>query len=349
MTPHPLSNALPRAVLTLLLGLAAACLAGPAAAVTLDWVVVGDPGNAADPDPSSRWCGPSGNQPCGAVATTYRIGKYEVTNAQYAEFLNAKAKSDPLGLYNADMAASAFGGITRSGSAGSYAYAAKSGMADKPVVYVSFYDALRFANWVNNGQGSASTETGAYTLLGGTPSPSNGPSVTRNPGASIFVPSESEWYKAAYYDPITNVYFDYPAGTNTPTVCSVVTAAPNRANCGYKTGNVTSVGAFTGSASPSGSFDQGGNVWEWNEAIVFGSYRGQRGGAWDLDANGLATSYWNLDFPNGEHPVVGFRLASVPEPSAALLVQAGVASLALGSRLRQRRREGCRRSASRGH
>ena len=38
-----------------------------------------------------------------------------------------------------------------------------------PVNYVDFYDALRFANWMNNGQGNGDTETGAYTLLGGTP------------------------------------------------------------------------------------------------------------------------------------------------------------------------------------
>ncbi len=136
----------------------------------------------------------------------YLIGTYEVTNAQYAEFLNAKAASDPLGLYNTSMGDpstnSTFvghGGITRSGSSGSYSYSAIAGRGDMPVNYVSFYDSLRFANWLNNGQGSGDTETGAYTLLGGTAAPSNGMTVTRNAGATIFLTSENEWYKAAYY------------------------------------------------------------------------------------------------------------------------------------------------------
>ena len=67
------------------------------------------------------------------------------------------------------------------------------------MVWVSFFDCVRFANWMNNGQGNASTESGAYTLLGGTATPSNATTITRNAGANIFLPSENEWYKAAYY------------------------------------------------------------------------------------------------------------------------------------------------------
>ena len=57
------------------------------------------------------------------MAYDYWISKYEVTNAQYAELLNAKAASDPLGLYNTIMDGDAtFGGITQSGVSGSYTY-----------------------------------------------------------------------------------------------------------------------------------------------------------------------------------------------------------------------------------
>ena len=173
-----------------------------------------------------------------------------------------------------------FGGITRSGVSGSYTYAVKAGFADKPVIYVSFYDSLRFANWLNNGQGSGDTETGAYTLLGGTATPSNGTTVTRNGGANIFLPSENEWYKAAYYDAGAASYFDYPTGTNTATGC----VAPgsdtgNSANCTDAVGALTDVGAYALSDSPYGTYDQGGNVWEWNEQIVSGSARGSGAGA----------------------------------------------------------------------
>ncbi|MEB2343431.1 MAG: SUMF1/EgtB/PvdO family nonheme iron enzyme [Deltaproteobacteria bacterium] len=307
-----------------------ALLATPASAVTIDWVTVGDPGNAAD---TATNCYAAN---CGSVAYSYQISKYEVTNAQYAEFLNAKAASDPLALYSTAMAGT-YGGITRSGSPGSYTYAVKPGFADKPVNWVSFYDSLRFTNWLNNGQGSADTETGAYTLLGGTPVPSNGLTVTRNLGANIFLPSENEWYKAAYYDGLSATYFDYPAGTNTQTVCAAPGATPNTANCYYAIANVTDVGAYTGSASPYGTFDQGGNVWEWNEQIVSGSDRGIRGGGWSVDAGNLAASSPNHASPPLGSGSLGFRVASlVPEPGTSLLVMIGLAGLAARQERRKR-------------
>ena len=87
-------------------------------------------------------------------------------------------------------------------SAGRSATPRNPDTVNKPINFVNFFDALRLANWVNNGQGSADTETGAYTLLGGTAVPSNATTVTRNSGATWFLPSENEWYKAAYYDPL---------------------------------------------------------------------------------------------------------------------------------------------------
>ncbi len=312
---------------SLLVAALAALLATPASAtVIIDWVPIGNAGNPAD-TPSSN-CDASS---CGSVAYDYWISKYEVTNAQYAELLNAKAASDSLGLYNTSMGSnSTWGGITRSGVSGSYSYAVKPGFANKPVTYVSFYDSLRFANWLNNGQGSASTETGAYTLLGGTATPNNGGTVTRNAGANIVLPSENEWYKAAYYSP-GGVYFDYPTGTNSVTGC----VAPgsdtgNSANCNLAVYALTNAGAYGLSDSPYGTYDQGGNVWEWNEEIVYGSLRGVRGGSWNDLASYLAASYPGNYGPTSEDYVVGFRVASlVPEPGTGLLVMTGVLGLAL--------------------
>src|SRR5947199_9295103 len=147
------------------------------AAVSFQWVTVGNP--AALFDFTCK----------GSVPYTYQSGKYEVTNGQYVPFLNAKAASDPLEFYNANMALDAGGGIVRSGSPGGYSYAVKAGYANKPVVYVGLYDAMRFANWVQNGQGAGGTETGAYTLLGGTPIPANAGNVNRNAGATTFLPT----------------------------------------------------------------------------------------------------------------------------------------------------------------
>jgi len=316
-----------------LLVLAALFVPLPAHAVSIDWVPIGNPGNA--PDTASNCLNSAPD--CGSVAYSYYISKYEITNAQYAEFLNAKATSDPLGLYNANMGSdSTDGGITQSGSSGSYTYLVKAGFENKPVNYVSFYDALRFSNWLNNDQGSGDTETGAYTLLGGTAEPSNGMTVTRNPSATTFLTSENEWYKAAYNSP-GGGYFAYPAGSDSPTVCTAPTATANSGNCNAAVGAVTDVGAYPDSASPYGTFDQGGNVWEWNEAEDSVSRRGIRGGNWNVPASSLAASFPYHGAPVGEGDYLGFRVASlVPEPDAGLsglLVMTGVW---LASRRRRR-------------
>jgi hypothetical protein len=201
----------------------------------------------------------------------------------------------------------------------------------------SFYDALRFSNWLNNGQGAADTETGAYTLLGGTAIPSNGSTVTRNGGASIFVTSENEWYKAAYYDAVSTSYFNYPAGTDSPTVCAVPTATANSANCdagdidddGFDADvdHVTIVGSFTGAASPYGTFDQGGNVFEWNEGIVSVSGRALRGGGFADPGSSLAAADQNGNSPSNAFNDVGFRVVRLSEPGRNLLVVAGILAL----------------------
>jgi formylglycine-generating enzyme required for sulfatase activity len=207
------------------------------AVVTIDWVMVGDPGNEADTPSTNCYAAD-----CGSVAYDYWISKYEVTNAQYAALLNAKAASDPLELYNTDTDGNSYlSGITRSGVSGSYTYSVIAGFANKPVNFVSFYDSLRFSNWLNNGQGSADTETGAYTI---TPDGITNNAITRNQAAQIFLPSENEWYKAAYYS-ASGVYFDYPVGTNAATVCAVPTATANRANCDPAVEELTNVGAYT--------------------------------------------------------------------------------------------------------
>src|SRR4051794_32076880 len=185
-----------------------------ASAVTIDTVPVGDPGN---PNDSS-----TGNS-FGSVSRAYNIGKYEVTVGQYTVFLNAVAATDPYSLYNTSMALDpGIIGIDRSGSSGSYSYTV-IGSANNPVSYVSWGDAARFANWLHNGQpmgaeGPGTTETGAYTLNGAT-TDSALMAVASNAGANWFIPTENEWYKAAYYQPAakggnSNSYWKYPMKTN---------------------------------------------------------------------------------------------------------------------------------------
>ena len=191
--------------------------------IAIPTVPIGNPGNAADPTTGF-----------GSVAYPYNIGTTEVTNAQYAAFLNAKAASDPFGLYKGNgtstSMASSFGGITRSGSAGSYTYAPVAGRENNPVNFVSFWDATRFANWLHNGQGNGDTETGAYTL---TPSGISANTITRNAGWRWAVTSEDEWHKAAYHQPASaggdnDDYWLYPTQSNAPPTSSATTSTTPR-------------------------------------------------------------------------------------------------------------------------
>jgi len=147
------------------------------------FVTVGNAGNAND---STGY---------GGVTYQYQIGKFLVTNSDYEEFLDSVASADPYGLYDASMGSDARGGITRSGSSGSYTYSTRANMCAKPVTFVSWFDAARYCNWLHNGRGNGSTETGAYTLNGAT----TGDAVAKNPGALYWIPTENEWYKAAYH------------------------------------------------------------------------------------------------------------------------------------------------------
>jgi formylglycine-generating enzyme required for sulfatase activity len=331
-----------------------------AAPITIDTALVTNPGNA---DDTTGW---------GGVAYQYRIGIYEVTNDQYAAFLNAKASSDPLGLFSTSMASDPRGGISRTGVSGSFAYAARPDMGNKPVNFVSWYDAVRFTNWLHNGQGSGDTETGAYTLLGGTATPSNGLSVTRNLGAKWWLPSMDEWHKSAYHQPASqggdsDNYWLYPTASNLaptpgtaidlvgPTRGDIANPGANVANYNSaadwngQDGNVTTVGS-AGPLSKSfyGTFDQGANVREWIEDVFFdpqvGTWRRERGGSFNNGAINMQSGIAAAGAPGGESANRGFRVAAVPEPSARLLA---CVSTALGIACGYFRARGGKRSVCR--
>jgi formylglycine-generating enzyme len=304
-----------------------------ALAVTISTVLVGDVGNANDPLTGNLY---------GGVSYLYRIGTTEVTNAQYADFLNAKAKSDPLALYNTEMGFNNLGGIARSRASGSFTYAPKTNMANKPVNFVSWYDSIRFANWLNNGQGTGDTETGAYTLgtLGPGGVPTLGNSIVRNAGVKVFLPSENEWYKAAYYQPSAqggdaDSYWEFPTASNSLPTLAGANSVGDISNPGINVANyfngakwnnqpnVTTVGS-AGPLSQSfyGTSDQAGNVIEWNEALIVtfqGDLRSVRGGSFGTIPDSVRSSAEGAVFPTEGDFNFGFRIATIPEPGTAVL------------------------------
>jgi sulfatase modifying factor 1 len=306
------------------------------------WVTVGNPGNVAD----QQWASPG----YGAVTYTYNIGKYEVTAGQYTAFLNAVAKTDTYGLYNTNMSRTDYGsGIGRIGLSGNYIYGTvDANFVNRPVNYVSFWDACRFANWLHNGQrtgaqDAGTTERGAYTLDGY--NGGDGWTIRRSADAKYAVPSEDEWYKAAYYNAATATYFDYPTSSDTAPGRDMADASGNNANYYTGSGNypidsgkyTTVAGEFQNSDSPYGTFDQGGNVLEWNDTGVLSgsgwSLRGVRGGSFDYPDWKVIAAYRGGAGPANENEDnrYGFRVAEVPEPATLGL-------LALGGLLALRRR-----------
>ena len=304
--------------------------ASSAHSVTFDWATVGRAGGVH----SEKYA--------------YRVSKHEVTNNQYTEFLNAVADTDTNSLYRCTATCSnTLYGITRSGSSGSYMYAVKSDSigngpggtdytyGNKPVVSVDFFDAMRFTNWLENGQttgaqGAGTTEAGVYNI-------GTGLDEVRNPNARFFIPREDEWIKAAYHknDGSGGNQWDYPTSSdsvpnnNLPSADTGNSANHANSNSSYP---LTDVGAYTQSESPYGTFDQGGNVWEWNETLIpfgcgFGEvcyHRGIRGGSWQDGTFNLAVSTRRHRFAENGPSDQGFRVASIPEPTTCTLALAAL-------------------------
>lgn len=271
------------------------------------------------------------------------------------EFLNGvdPTGSNALELFDSRMSSHTLGGIVLSDSpANGSVYETKPGRDNNPVDFVTWYDAVRFANWLHNGKGSGDTETGAYTLLGGAPTPSNGPSITRNAGAKWSLPTLDEWYKSAYHknDGDTSNYWEFPTSTNAepfsaPPPGSDAPDPTNTANYstddgvanGYNDGYavtgsssfdssinyLTNVGAYNLALSPYGTYDQGGNVWEWNETLIPYGLRSIRGGAYLSyvgNSDQMRAAFPEFEIPTMGYSDLGFRVvALIPEPCGLAL------------------------------
>ncbi len=339
-----------RATITAVCSVLGLCLSCPLEArADIPTVPVGDPCNPADPGTGY-----------GSVDYGYNIGVYEVTAGEYTEFLNAVADMDPYGLYNPDMSSTTSPehgcNIQREGSGVTgdpYAYSVPQDWSEHPVNHVGWADAARFANWLHNGQpdgavGPGTTEDGAYQLNGATIN-AELLAITREQDWRWALSNEDEWYKAAYYDANAGTYYTYPTGSNSvptsepPPGTDMVAGSANYDDNDYSDGwfDIALVGSYTAkpSDSPTGTYDQGGNVAEWVEATLNVDYRVVRGAAYDGGTWYMQSQHPFWAYPDDEDASFGFRVVQVPEPATISLLLAAAATLC--SRPARRRRPTC--------
>ena len=268
----------------------------------ISFVTIGDPGNPPDINTVTIW--PAS---VGSVANVFRMGRYEISRGM-VDRANA---AGGLELTMFDM--SNFGGNdTRI-----------------PATGVSWNEAARFVNWMNmnagfppaykfdSQPGDDDYDPNSNIALWETDDLGFDPTNPfRNSRAHYFIPNMDEWHKAAYYDPHTGVYYNYPTGSDTvprPPQSSFDTsyeAFYNHVTLGPKP--ITDVGV----PSPYGTEGQGGNVYEWNESVYRSSFspqatRMRRGGDWTDRVDKLQKHGYYADGPMGESGDAGFRVASV--------------------------------------
>lgn len=273
--------------------------------VTMDFANVGDPGNANDIHDAGY----------GAVDYAYRIGTYEVSSNQW----NAVVGADTNDLL----------------------FDPGSWSGNRPVGAITWHEAAMFTNWMTSGD----VTQGVYAVnASGQVTGIDRASAHSTYGTAYHLPTENEWYKAAYYDATADTYYDYATGSD---------AAPTPVASG--TGAGTAVYNQSGSQgpadvsqagglSPYGTMGQGGNVWEWTETLTGSDTCVVRAGHWinpsvALQADTRGGSF--LVLGAGNH--TGFRVAStaaaaVPEPSS-LAALVGMCCVGLGVALRKRRRK----------
>jgi formylglycine-generating enzyme required for sulfatase activity len=283
-------------------------------AFTMEYVTIGNAGNAADKTGSPN--------PVGAVNYTFNLGKYEVSRDQIIK-ANASAS---LGITLFDL--SNFGG---------------NGLL-KPATGINWYEAAKFVNWLNTSTGGTEAykfSGGSFQLWSAGDSGYNPNNKFRNSNAKYWIASQDEWYKGAYGSP-NGSWSDFSNRSDIAPNATASGITDNTAVYSQPMANGPADIYNAGGLSAFGTMGQGGNAQELNETAMDGinsnitESRGVRGGAWYHGSNDLNSSYayGSLD-ASTEYGDTGFRVASsVPEPSALSLLAVGLGGLAMMRRRR---------------
>jgi formylglycine-generating enzyme required for sulfatase activity len=221
----------------------------------------------------------------GAVSYGYQIGQYEVTASQWTTVASAA-------------------GISQTGS----------GSGSQPIGTVSWTDAAKFCNWLTSGD----KNSGVYQFdISGTFTGLDRSAASSLYGTIYVLPTEDEWYKAAYYT--GSGYSLYANGTGTPPVAGIDAAYDN------STTEPWSVGS--GTIEQNGTYDMMGNIDEMLEGAFDGALdvpneqRVWRGGSFGSSDYKLASSFrQDINSETYTADYIGFRVAVIPEPATLPLV-----------------------------
>jgi formylglycine-generating enzyme required for sulfatase activity len=212
---------------------------------------------------------------------------------------------------------------------------------NQPAANMSWHEAAAFVNWLNASKGyqtayNLSYDNGWTMQLWDTEQAwqLGGENLFRHKDAFYFLPSENEWYKAAYHknDGVTGNYWLYPTASDnipTPVVSGTDSETAVFGGLSEQPADVFASGGLSAYAT----IGQGGNVFEWTETAYSGvnndpdAARSVRGDDYDLDGTALASTERGSVMPISEQSYIGFRVASVPEPSTYALLLLGGASL----------------------
>jgi formylglycine-generating enzyme required for sulfatase activity len=181
---------------------------------------------------------------------------------------------------------------------------------------------MRFCNWLHHGQpaglqDASTTEDGAYTM---TAAGELGNTITRNPQARFWIPSDDEWYKAAYHQPASSGgpagdYWLFPTRSNEVPFSGPPPGGNNSANsCCDTDRSATPVGAYRETFSYYGAYDMAANVQEWTEEIIFVTNRRLRGGSWNYNELYSHSADFEFDTPEYNDAAIGFRICAPAEP-----------------------------------
>jgi formylglycine-generating enzyme required for sulfatase activity len=337
------------------LTLAAACcgtaLAQPGPDYGIDFVTVRAPGNAPinDPNPPDVTFA----QGRGAVNYEYRIGRTEITSAQWVSFLNAyagQASPNPFWSWDGPIF---WGGGGSEFTGFHVGNAPNAGMF--PVTGITWRMGAMYTNWLHNGQGSspAALETGAYdtTTWGNIAGGGFTDAANHLPGARFWIPTLDEQLKAMHYDPNRNGpgqggYWTWRNSADGPGISGppgVGTTSNGYHVVGWGEWAIP-LGAYPASLSPWGLLDTSGGTTEWSEEVVnsFSTGRptfrravGSAAGEFStLEADFIHAAIGSVR-PNEGGSSQGFRIASaVPAPGTA-----GVLTILIFTLSRRRRND----------